>query len=115
MIFNQNDVIDAFIHSFSGLAALRDHHGRHLLINKEWERIVGSVTGKTIQDISSLNLSPLINTSLVHCSQCDNATFYHNQPTYNFEFFNNKRYITTRIPVEYRKTPAILILGVLYN
>lgn len=115
MIFNQNDVIDAFIYSFPGLAALRDHHGRHILINQEWEETVGPVTGKTIQDVAALNSSPLVNTSLMHCSRCDDATFYHNQPTYNFEFFNNKRYITTRIPVEYRGEPAILILGTLHK
>lgn len=114
IFFNQNDVIERFAVSFNGLAAIRDHYGKYLLTNPLWESMVGSKTGQSITDVHLCNTSPeLIATSLKHCQQSDASVIYHNHEIYQFEFFNNKRYATIRIPVEYRGHGAILIMGVI--
>lgn len=115
MIFDNDYIIKEFVRTFSGLAAVRNEQGKHLLINQNWERMIGPVTGKSLAELTSASTSAIMSTTLNYCSRCDKDAFFWNKVTYHFEYFNNTKYITIRIPIRYQDISSIMILGSLYH
>ncbi|PSW79345.1 hypothetical protein [Photobacterium damselae] len=115
MIFEKDTIIESFCHQFPGLAAIRRYDGLHMLINEQWKKTIGPVANKTLSYVLNKTSDPILITNIKYCLRCDEEAIYRNQMTCHFEFFNNQKYATMRIPVLYKNKQAILILGVIHH
>lgn len=115
MILDDNTVIEEFVRTFHGLAAVRNKQGKHLLINKSYEVMIGPVIDQSLTELISVSNSEIRRTTLNYCSHCDDEAFFRNQTTYHFEYFGKTKYITIRVPIYYQEGAALLILGNLYH
>lgn len=111
MIFNQDDVIESFIYSFEGVAAIRTLEGRHLIINSRWKSIVGDVKDKLIDEMLIDINDEIIRSHLNGCRIYDSEAIHQNRLLSQYEYFKGVRYVTLRVPVFYNKQSAILILA----